>query len=162
MPNHVCGIVSGVDNHARQDLGPDWVQVELERGNDAKFAPAPHMPQNSSGSSSREMRIGSPSAVTADKATRLSTVTPARRINQPTPPPSVSPATPVSETVPPVTREAMQLSLAIDETPRSAALNQSAPAVGINDHAVHRLEVDHDTCRQARSCPLRRARRCAR
>jgi len=65
-----------------------------------RLAPAPRSPQNSSGSLSGPVRTRSPAAVTSSTASRLSRVSPNRRLRRPTPPPRVSPPTPVWETCP--------------------------------------------------------------
>lgn len=65
-----------------------------------KLPPPPLTAQNKSDSSSGAARTKRPSAVTMSTPTRLSIVSPNRRLSHPMPPPRVRPPTPVCDTTP--------------------------------------------------------------
>jgi hypothetical protein len=73
------GVLDGVGDVEPEDLGPEVVQAQLERGDDAEVAAAARSAQCRSGCSSALARTRRPSASTISAETRLSTVIPSRR-----------------------------------------------------------------------------------
>src|SRR5207342_2241975 len=88
-----------VDDEAAQQLRADRMEPELEAGDDAEIAAAALQRPEQVGMR-RGARPTSPAAVTTSADSRLSTVIPCLRLNQPNPPPRVSPAMPVVELIP--------------------------------------------------------------
>ena len=109
-----------------------------------KFAPAPRMPQKSSGCSSSLARTCRPSAVTSSTDSRLSIVRPSLRCSRPIPPPSVRPATPVCETTPTGHTSPMRLRRVVERGEQRAAADAGRAGLGIDLHAVDPGEVDDD------------------
>ena len=74
----------------------------------------------------------------------LSQVRPKRRPSQPMPPPSVSPATPVWDTVPAGVASPNAWASRSYCAERNPGLHAGAPGDGIDAHAAHGRQVDHE------------------
>ena len=109
-----------------------------------KLPPPPRSPQSRSAFSVSLAWTSRPSAVTTSAPTRLSQARPCLRISQPMPPPSVKPPTPVDGDEAAGRGEAVRLRLVVDVGPDGAAADGRAARLGVDAHAVHRPEVDHD------------------
>ena len=83
-------------------IGPTGCTSNSNSVTTPKLPPPPRMPQKSSGFSTSDTVISSPSAVTSWTERRLSQVSPSFRSSHPEPLPSASPATPVVDMRPPV------------------------------------------------------------
>ena len=96
------------DRRVKDQFGQDdasWMDLELERRDDAEIPAPPRMAQKRSSSSLPLAWRRRPSAVMTSTEIRLSQARPCLRTSQPSSPPNVSPATPVVETNPPCSRQ---------------------------------------------------------
>ena len=115
-----------------------------------KFPPPPRSAQNRSGSEVGDAVRTDPSAQTTRAERRLSIVRPYLRRTQPSPPPSVSPATPVSDTTPPGTTRP-KACVSRSTSPHNAPpWTRAMRGVRIDLHAAHPREIDDHAAIAAR------------
>ena len=142
VPNDVDAAITGVQQQAGDDL-VHRVQPKLQLGDDAEVSATTSRPQNRSWFSCSLAVSRLPSAVITSAESRLSTVSPCRRISQPRPPPRVTPATPVAEHCPPVVASP-NACVSRSSCAQVSPAGRAPPARRVDSHALHRRHVEHD------------------
>ena len=142
-----------MDDQPGEHLGPDRVQPELERRDDAEVAAAAaDRPEQVRVLASRSRARSSPSAVTTSAEIRLSMVRPNLRLSQPKPPPSVSPATPVVELMPSGVASPNACVSRSKSASSAPGSTRAVRAAGVDAHRLHRRQVDHQAAVAAPRC----------
>ena len=123
-----------------------WGPSGLSRNSNSvtipKLPPPPRTPQNRSAFSCSLARTNSPSAVIRSTESRLSMVSPNRRIVNPMPPPRVSPARPVCETKPAGTTSPNAWVSRSSSPSSTPAWARTDTLRGVHLDALHRGEID--------------------